>query len=85
MVGWDPQLSGYEFERTPGDSEGQGSLECSSPWVCKELYTTQPLNNNLCQGKHICQAKFKEPLTPLKSVIVPRNGARSTNEQSNSL
>ena len=40
MVGWDPQLSGYEFERTPGDSEGQGSLECSSPWVCKELYTT---------------------------------------------
>ena len=74
-----------EFEQTPGDSEGQGSLECCNPWVHKGLDTTQLLNNNLCQGKHICQAKFKEPLTPLKSVIVPRNGARSTNEQSNSL
>ena len=25
-----------EFEQTPGDSEGQGSLECCSPWSCKE-------------------------------------------------
>ena len=31
MVGWDHRLSGYEFEETPGDSEGQGSLVCSSP------------------------------------------------------
>ena len=23
---------GHEFEQTPGDSEGQGSLVCSSPW-----------------------------------------------------
>ena len=25
------QLSGHEFEQTPGDSEGQGSLACCSP------------------------------------------------------
>ena len=25
-----------EFEQTPGDSEGQGSLACCSPWGCKE-------------------------------------------------
>ena len=25
MVGWCHQLNGYEFEQTPGDSEGQGS------------------------------------------------------------
>ena len=25
-------LNGHEFEQTPGDSEGQGSLECCSPW-----------------------------------------------------
>ena len=32
MVGWHHWLSGHEFEQTPGDSEGQGSLECWSPW-----------------------------------------------------
>jgi len=28
MVGWHHRLSGQEFEQTPGDSEGQGSLAC---------------------------------------------------------
>ena len=33
MVGWlDQWLIGYEFEQTPGDGEGQGSLACCSPW-----------------------------------------------------
>ena len=31
MVGWHHRLNGYEFEQTPGDSEGQGSLGCFSP------------------------------------------------------
>ena len=26
----------YEFEQTPGDGEGQGHLECHSPWGRKE-------------------------------------------------
>ena len=26
MVGWHHPLSGHEFEQTPGDREGQGSL-----------------------------------------------------------
>ena len=42
--GWD-QLNGHEFEQTPGDSEGQESLVCSSPWGLKELDTTEQLNN----------------------------------------
>ena len=46
MVGWHHQLSEHEFEQTPGDSEGQGSLACYSPWGCKELDTTEQLNNN---------------------------------------
>ena len=25
-------LDGHEFEQAPGDGEGQGSLECCSPW-----------------------------------------------------
>ena len=36
MVGWHHRLNGYEFEQTPGDSEGQGSLACYSPWGHKD-------------------------------------------------
>ena len=32
MVGRHHRLHGDEFEQALGDSEGQGSLECSSPW-----------------------------------------------------
>ena len=39
-VRWHHQLNGCESEQTPGDSEGQGSLVCCSPWGCKELDTT---------------------------------------------
>ena len=40
------RLSGHEFEQTLGDSEGQGSLACCSPWGHKESDTTEQLNNN---------------------------------------
>ena len=32
IVGWHHRLSRHEFEQTPGDGEGQGSLVCCSPW-----------------------------------------------------
>ena len=32
MVAWHHQLNRHEFEQTLGDSEGQGSLACCSPW-----------------------------------------------------
>ena len=38
---------GHEFNQTPGDSEGQGSLAYSSPWGHKELNTAEQLNNKL--------------------------------------
>ena len=44
MVGWYHRLNGQEFEQTLGDSEGQRSLECCSPWGCKKLHTTEQLN-----------------------------------------
>ena len=28
IVGWHHQLNGHEFEQTPENSEGQGSLAC---------------------------------------------------------
>ena len=37
MVGWHYELSGYLFEQALGNSEGQGSLACCSPWSHKEL------------------------------------------------
>ena len=42
----DYRLNGHEFEPTLEDSEGQGSLKCCSPRGCKELDTTEPLNNH---------------------------------------
>ena len=44
MVGLHHQLNGHEFQQTPGDSEGQGSLACCSPWgrrVRHDLLTEQ--------------------------------------------
>ena len=49
MVGWHHRLNGHEFEQTPGDSEGQGSLAYWSPWSRKESDTTERLNNNKWQ------------------------------------
>ena len=43
MASW---LNGHEFEQTLGDSEGQGSLACCSPWGCKVLATTEELNHH---------------------------------------
>ena len=45
-VGWHHWLSGLEFEQTQGDSEGQRSLVCCSPWGGKDLDMTEWLNNN---------------------------------------
>ena len=47
MVGWHHQLNGHEFEQTSGDSEGQGSLACYSPWDRKESDTIEQLNNRV--------------------------------------
>ena len=44
MVEWHHRLNGHEFEQALGDGEGQGSLECCSPWGHKELGTIKQLN-----------------------------------------
>ena len=44
MAGWHHQLDGHEFEQAPGVGDGQGSLECCSPWGHKELDMTEWLN-----------------------------------------
>ena len=44
ILGWHHRLNGQEFEQTPGDSVGQGSLPCCSPWGRKKSDKTKPLN-----------------------------------------
>ena len=43
MVGWHHWLDGLEFEQALGVGDGQGSLECGSPWVAG-LNMTERLN-----------------------------------------
>ena len=40
MAGWHHGLNGHEFEQTPEESGGQGTLVCCSPWGHKELDMT---------------------------------------------
>ena len=44
MVGWYDRFNGHELGQTLGDSKGQGSLGCCSPWghrVGHDLVTEQ--------------------------------------------
>ena len=42
MAWWHHWFNGHEFEKAPGDGEGQESLECYSPWGHSQ---TEWLNN----------------------------------------
>ena len=53
MVGWHHWLNGHEFEQTPEDSEGEGSLVHFSPSGCKELDTAELLNWTECSFSSI--------------------------------
>ena len=46
MVGWHHRLNRHEFQQALGDTEGQGSLECCSPWGHKESDRSEQLNSN---------------------------------------
>ena len=46
MIGWHPRLYGHEFEQALRDGEGQGSLECCSPWGHKESGMAEQLSNS---------------------------------------
>ena len=55
MIGRHHRLSGHEFEQALGDSEGEVSLACCSPWGHKESDMTQRWNNkdaNILMYKH---------------------------------
>ena len=62
MVRWHHQHNGHEFEQVLGDSEGQESLVCCSPWGRKESDIAERLNSNSMKvGRHklwICSCLF---------------------------
>ena len=65
MVGWYHRLKGHEFEQTLGDSDGEGSLTCCSPWDHKEKAMTYQLKscrslNNQCCKKDTQPGRMKE-------------------------
>ena len=64
MVGWYHWLDGHDFE--PGNSEGQGSLACCSPWDCKESDRTEGLNNNKIFGK---SSNLEKAMAPHSSTL----------------
>ena len=41
MAGWHNQCNGWEFEWSPGDGDGHGSLACCSSWSHKDLDLTE--------------------------------------------
>ena len=61
MIRWHHWFNGHEFEKVPGDGEGQGSLACCSPWGHKESDMTEWLKNN-------CSLKKKKIFKFLKTL-----------------
>ena len=62
IVGWPHRLNGHEFEQILGDSEGQGSLACYSPWYHKGSDMTEWLNNNKNKIKYSSETEINKPL-----------------------
>ena len=58
MVRWHLWLNGHESEQALGVGDGQGSLECYTPWGRKESDTTERLNWPLC----VCMCVHKSSL-----------------------
>ena len=50
MIGYNHRFNGHELGQIPGDREGQGGLECCSPWGCKKLDTIWRLNNKCARN-----------------------------------
>ena len=79
------KCNGHELQQTPGDGKGQEGLVCCSLWGCKELNTTEWLNNNkkadkiihdtpgrLAQGPQWVFQAFLSPIPLPFSLPAPR-------------
>ena len=46
MIGWHHQLNEHEFEQTPGDIEGQGSLAATLHGIIKGFQQILKISNH---------------------------------------
>ena len=52
IFGWQHLFNGQGLGQTPGDGEGQGSLECCHPWGCEELDMNSKSSWDLTKVRH---------------------------------
>ena len=50
-------LTGHEFKQTPGDSKGERSLPCCSPWDRKVGHDSPTEQQQSPSGRRCCQEK----------------------------
>ena len=84
MVGWYHRLSGCEFEQTQGDSEGQGSLVCCSPWGRKESDMTERPNTSNSPGGGAAHSENTGDRPPASPHLVQEDGGPSLISQGKS-
>ena len=70
------QLNISGFRQTPGDSEGQGCLECCSPWGCKQLDTTERPNTTTKDLDGLRQRSIMEKVLNLLSRVRNRGNSK---------
>ena len=75
MAGWRHRLNAHECEQTQGDSEGQGSLPCCSPWGCKELNMVEHARAHA--HTHTCTYLYKQTVLFLPLCIQARRESKS--------
>ena len=68
MAGWHHRLDGHEFEQALGVGDGQGGLECYSPWGGKEPDMTEL--NWLIVNLRTNKMKNQLELLEMKNLIV---------------
>ena len=75
MVGWHHQHNGHDLEQTLGDSEGQGSLVCCSPWgrrvrhdLVAEQQSEEPGRLDFLSMEHTRVQKAKIPKALYKNL-----------------
>ena len=90
MVGWHHQLNGHEFEQTPGDSEGQGSLTCcscgvtnSQTWPSDWTTTIQASQSNVeCSTRESRERAVISQHSPISTPVSWQVGPSSCSRQS---
>ena len=70
MIGWHHWLDEHELEKALGDGEGQGSLECCSPWGCKESDMTETKHQHGLEWKKLIRGYRSFSMSWLMEIVL---------------